>query len=511
MAQFPDTTATRIAELSRRHLEEVVAIDSCSDERSTTIPSTEGQRELSLHLDGFFTGLGAHVEVDDHANLIATIDGRGEAASQPPLALMIHLDTARGTKAVARLDDAPAWDGRRIPYADNDALFVSVDHYPATRAFLGQHLLFGRGQAPFGLDDKLGLAHLMTLARLLAENPGIEHRPLLIVARPDEEIGRMDALVGLAELLRARGIDSAYTIDGIAPFEINVENFNGMGAAMPFARQCSSDVDGDVVTIELGGVNTHGATAKAEGHRSALRFAAELYAQLTDDAITVLGFESDAVRDCDGVLHVAVRSAAARRHLESALRGLITPHVPRGASFAIVEGGPHERDAAIDAVLGFVSGYMNTEPGFTLWAEDSEGRDGYTQPFRVQRLPDTLQLDFRIRDFAREGLAARRRHLNAYAGDRAISFVHHYDNMGPRMASRPDLVEAARRAAQVIGVEPPILPIRGGTGVDPFLERGIYVANLGTGYFAPESEKEFTSLELMAQHAMWLLALVQPG
>ena len=56
-----------------------------------------------------------------------------------------------------------------------------------------------------------------------------------------------------------------------------------------------------------------------------------------------------------------------------------------------------------------------------------------------------------------------------------------------------------------------ILPIRGGTGVDPFLDKGVAVANLGTGYFAPESEKELTSLQNLAGHARWLVALVQQG
>ena len=80
--------------------------------------------------------------------------------------------------------------------------------------------------------------------------------------------------------------------------------------------------------------------------------------------------------------------------------------------------------------------------------------------------------------------------------------------MGPRLAPHPELVEWPRRAAAAAGIEPRILPIRGGTGVDPFLDRGIPVANLGTGYFAPESEKEFTSLQMMSAHARWLTGLV---
>ena len=41
------------------------------------------------------------------------------------------------------------------------------------------------------------------------------------------------------------------------------------------------------------------------------------------------------------------------------------------------------------------------------------------------------------------------------------------------------------------------------------IERNIPVANLGTGYFAPESEKELTSRQNIARHALWLAHLVQ--
>ena len=80
--------------------------------------------------------------------------------------------------------------------------------------------------------------------------------------------------------------------------------------------------------------------------------------------------------------------------------------------------------------------------------------------------------------------------------------------MGPQLAAHPGLAEAAARAGAAAGVATVVQPIRGGTGVDPFLTRGIPIANLGTGYFAPESEKELTSLEMMVGHARWLLALI---
>lgn len=507
--------------MSRAHLEKVVAIESSSDESSTSVPSTQGQRELSRFLEGFFAEQGCEVTVDRHANVIARLAGRGVHADAAPLALMIHLDTARGTEARDGLELLEAWDGTRIPYPDNDRLQVSVEHYPCTARYVGHDLLHGGGTAPFGLDDKLGLAHMMTLARLLADDPSIPHRPILFIGRPDEEIGREEALVGLAEWLAEQGIDSGYTVDGLEPFEVNVENFNGMGASLRFAdREQGSGAPGPgghVVDVTLLGVNTHGATANAEGHRGAVRFAAELVATMAGSSAVALDFRSNALRDCDGVLRLWLGDDDARIALETALARIVEPHVPRGAGWSVTETeasvGESSHIRATQDMLAFVSSFMGSRTDAPLMCEDSEGFEGYTQPYRARVVDGHLQLDVRIRDFDRAALEKRRDHLVSLATSLVdgieIDVVEHYGNMAAKLAHRHDLLDAALHAARDIGVEAKRLPIRGGTGVDPFLDRGVFVANLGTGYFAPESEKELTSMQLLAQHALWLLALVQ--
>jgi di/tripeptidase len=81
--------------------------------------------------------------------------------------------------------------------------------------------------------------------------------------------------------------------------------------------------------------------------------------------------------------------------------------------------------------------------------------------------------------------------------------------MGPALEAYPELMQWADDAAVAMGIDTRKGPIRGGTGVDPFLDRGIPIANLGTGYFAPESEKELTSRQNIARHGLWLTNLVQ--
>mgnify|MGYP001286133063 CR=1 FL=1 len=519
MIALPSRSTAEIAAWGREHLQAVVAIESSSDESSDSVPSTDGQRVLSRYLESFFAGHGCDVTVDAHANVIARLPGRGALADAPPLALMIHLDTARGTEAREGLELLPAWDGTAIPYPDNDALQVTVANYPSTARYLGHDLLYGGGQAPFGLDDKLGLAHMMTLARLLADDRSLPHRPLLFIGRPDEEIGREEALLGLAKWLSEQGVDSGYTVDGIDPFEVNVENFNGMAAAVRFADREDGPLShaGRVVAVTLRGVNTHGATAKAEGHRGAVRLAAELVAALPPAAVHVLAFVSDDRRDCDGTLHLWLDGDAARASLDAALTRIVGPHVPRGAGWSVDDADagaewPH-RGAAAD-MLRFVGEFIASRgDGPPLLCEDSDGFEGYTYPYRAREVDGRLQLDFRIRDFDRAALQARRdvviAMVRARLPDAEVDAVEQYGNMGPRLAARPDLLERALEAARDVGIEAERRPIRGGTGVDPFLDEGVFVANLGTGYFAPESEKEFTSMQLLAQHALWLTALVQ--
>jgi tripeptide aminopeptidase len=524
----PRQSQEEIAQLSKRHLEQVVRVDSQSDESSKSIPSTPSQAKLAEQVANFFRAQGAEVERDDHANVVARIPGRGAGAKQTPMALMVHLDTSRGTRAVDTLHVHAAWTGDPIPYPENPGLRVGGDTYPAVAEFLGQDIVHGPGRAPFGLDDKLGLAHLMTLSVLLASNPEIPHPPLLLIGRPDEEIGRMEAVQGLAVLLAERGVRFGYTVDGILPFEVNVENFNASNVAVTFAsRALETTPSPRARTLEvfLGGVNTHGATAHAEGHRNANRLAVEVIAQLdaaglVPDRIVPVRHVTDAGRECDAVWTLLLDGAndaaiaADLTEVRRAVEAVVGPHLARGASWKI--GSPEPSDAQHDGaalhVLRFLQAFMQSDPGFVLLAEDSAGRQGYTHPYRVRPSQEGIRIEFRVRDFDEARLQTRQEHVRDLAlrhAATAVEVTPQYANMGPRMAAHPQLIEWAQDAGKTHGLEVRVQPIRGGTGVDPFLDRGVPIGNLGTGYFAPESEKEFTSLQMMAQHALWLTTLVQ--
>ena len=506
-----------LAQGALQNLEAVVSIDSCSDERSLSVPSSEGQVKLTQALRRRFEALGARVVTDEFANLIAQYPGRGAGVGAPPVALMIHLDTAHGTRAVPALYTAPQWDGAPLSLPANPALQVGARAYPSLRAFVGHTVVHGPGDAPFGLDDKLGLTHLLTLAHLLNSAPHLDTPPVWLIGRPDEEIGRDDALIGLAKTLAAAGVRRGYTVDGIEPFEINTANFHGASAVTSFPvtpADLTPLPEGLPLRVVLGGVNTHGATAKAEGHRDALRLSLELWREIAPAGVALCGFEPSEGRDCDGALLIWAPDLASAARARAAADAVVGPHVPRGASVRFEEAAPSPRDASLERLFSHLSALMWSPPSgepAPLWAEDSSGWEGYSHPFRLSRVGEAWELRFRVRDFDAHALEARGAALAAWAerGGGACAWRHQYGNMAGRLEGAPELVAWAEAGARAVGVEAQRLPIRGGTGVDPFLDAGVMVANLGTGYFAPESEKELTSLELMVDHGLWLLATLE--
>ena len=511
----------RLAERSRAHLESIVAIDSQSDENSQTIPSTEGQKRLANFVGAFFERQGARVERDDFANVIATLEGRGVGANRPPVAMMVHLDTSKGTAHPPRLELIEAWDGSRIPFPANDRLWVDVETYPATREYLGHDILFGPGTAPVGLDDKLGLAHLMSLVEVLAEHPDLPHPPLVLIGRPDEEIGRHAAVESLSKLLAARGVAFGFTVDGFLPYETNVANFNASQASVFFPPRPleGTPATGRAVPVTIRGVTTHGCTAREEGYRSATRLGAEVLGEveragLLPEKIVPVGFVTSEERECNAELTFLVAGEAERAALAEAVGRVVGPHERRGASWSVgdLRPAPAGTDDATLQMLRFVRDFIASDPGFVLLSEDSSDEEGYSNPYRaVPADSGGLRLDVRLRDFSEQGLRQREEHVTHLAAERGLdsTVTQQYVNMAPRMQDHPYLVDLPRKAAAMVGVETRVRPIRGGTGVDPFLDQGIPIANLGTGYFALESEKEFTSMQFLAGHCRWLAALLK--
>ncbi len=211
-----------LAELESR-LTRYVQVDTVSDERATTVPSTPQQLDLQSLLADELRSLGASaVTLTETGFVMATIPATVSHAV-PTVAFLAHVDTVHhfgGTQVKPRVHRN--YDGAPITFPDNPTLSLS----PAVNPYLGQKLgdtiITASGDTILGADDKAGVVIIMTMAAHLLANPSIPHGEIRVCFTPDEEIGTGIRHIDLQEL-RA---DFAYTLDGGEVGKLAYETFS---------------------------------------------------------------------------------------------------------------------------------------------------------------------------------------------------------------------------------------------------------------------------------------------
>ncbi|MFZ4662224.1 MAG: peptidase T [Caldilineaceae bacterium] len=211
-----------LAELESR-LTRYVQMDTVSDERATTVPSTPQQLDLQRLLADELRSLGASaVTLTETGFVMATIPATVSHAV-PTVAFLAHVDTVHhfgGTQVKPRVHRN--YDGAPITFPDNPTLSLS----PAVSSYLGQKLgdtiITASGDTILGADDKAGVVIIMTMAAHLLANPAIPHGEIRVCFTPDEEIGTGIRHIDLQEL-RA---DFAYTLDGGEVGKLAYETFS---------------------------------------------------------------------------------------------------------------------------------------------------------------------------------------------------------------------------------------------------------------------------------------------
>ncbi|WP_102108559.1 peptidase T [Oceaniglobus roseus] len=251
------------AELEARLLR-YAAIDSQSDARSRTVPSTAIQLDMQRLLVKELEEIGAEdIVLTDYAVVLATVPATVEGA--PVIGLMAHVDTApafhaSGVKPVVHR----GYNGGAISFADAPELSLTPERSPLLAEKVGHDIITASGTTLLGADDKSGVAIVMTAARHLLENRDMPHGKVRLAFTPDEEIGR-----GVTpRLAKDLGADFAYTFDGGAPGEVDWESFSADGA-----------------TVKVVGVSTHTGTAKGE-MVNALTLCAKILSALPQGTLT---------------------------------------------------------------------------------------------------------------------------------------------------------------------------------------------------------------------------------
>ena len=205
-------------------------IDTQADENTGTTPSTEKQKNLSRLLVEELKELGLEdAYMDEYGIVYAHLDGDGDV-----IGLNAHVDTAlEVTDENVNPQIITKWDGSDIKL--NDEYSISLKQFPKMKELIGNDLVVTDGNTLLGADDKAGIAIIMSVLDYLKNNPDYKHHPLAIAFTVDEEIGEGPKHFSL-EKMKA---DYAFTVDGGAITDIDIENFN--------AQQLKVKIDGVAV------------------------------------------------------------------------------------------------------------------------------------------------------------------------------------------------------------------------------------------------------------------------
>jgi len=150
--------------------------------------------------------------------------------------------------------------------------------------------------------------------------------------------------------------------------------------------------------------------------------------------------------------------------------------------------------------------------------ERTTGRDGFIHPISFHASAEHAKVQFILRDFELDGLAAKRALLESLAAElRAaeptavvtLTIKEQYRNMRYWLEDDMRPVELANAAARRAGVRPFAQPIRGGTDGSRLTQRGLPTPNLFTGMHEVHSQREWVSLQDMEKSAEVLVHLAQ--
>ena len=201
-----------------------VKIDTESVPDVQRYPSSEKQKNLLALLRDELVQMGISATMDEkYGYVYATIPKNVKGNYK--LGFIAHVDTS---SAVSGKDVKPIvtadYDGQDIALAEGRRL--SPAEFGSLLKHVGKTIISSDGTTLLGADDKAGVAVIMELANILAENPSVAHGEVKIAFTPDEEVGRGTDFFDI----RRFGADGAYTVDGGGLGELEYENFNAAAA-----------------------------------------------------------------------------------------------------------------------------------------------------------------------------------------------------------------------------------------------------------------------------------------
>ncbi|WP_158796488.1 peptidase T [Pedobacter sp. L105] len=274
---------------------EYVKIDTQSDPASSSIPSTDKQKNLGRVLVAQLLEIGiADAHLDEYGYVYATIPSNSEK-NVPVICFCSHMDTSpdcsgKDVKPIIHTN----YQGEDLVLPDDHSVVLKMTEHPDLKAQIGNDIITASGITLLGADNKAGLAEIMEAAAFLVQHPELKHGTIKILFTPDEEIGRGVDKADLKKL----GADFAYTIDGETCGSIEDETFSA---------------DGAVLTIH--GISSHPGFAKGK-MQSAIKILGDVISALPKDRLT-----PEATANKEGFLHpVSVQGSVEQAEAQFIIR-----------------------------------------------------------------------------------------------------------------------------------------------------------------------------------------------
>ncbi|OWW25190.1 peptidase T [Zobellia sp. OII3] len=204
-----------------------VKIDTQSDPKSKTTPSTEKQWHLADLLVEELLEIGMEeVSIDNNAYITATLPSNLNI-EVPTIGFISHFDTSPDFTATnVNPQIIEDYDGKDIVLNAHENIVLSPDYFEDLLQYKGQTLITTDGTTLLGADDKAGITEIVTAMEYLINHPEIKHGKIRVGFTPDEEIGRGAHHFDVEKF----DADWAYTMDGSQIGELEFENFNAASA-----------------------------------------------------------------------------------------------------------------------------------------------------------------------------------------------------------------------------------------------------------------------------------------
>ena len=139
--------------------------------------------------------------------------------------------------------------------------------------------------------------------------------------------------------------------------------------------------------------------------------------------------------------------------------------------------------------------------------ETTDGYEGFIALMSIEGTIESAKVSLILRDFTKDGIEAKKSLVDKIAEAVAASFggkaktthTQQYLNMKDGLDKNPEVVKNLVAAYRKVGVEPVLVPIRGGTDGSRLKEMGIPKPNIFTGGHNYHSRNEWCSLNQMCK------------